>query len=300
MQCSIPLTRPASLSLPELPTAAFSSPDGACVILSFPRTSEPFVVKAYHWSTFGSTQGITLNISPMQGRDFVITSMVQKSCVHMLELDLHSNKCNSIALDITKKATEFTFKEKGARNSPIDGTISGTVHNCFIDCHADVWTRFPVIPAVQRQTITSSAGRQQKRIIFVTRGYRSNFARYFTELIKSFEQTTRKPTGDELRNTMVESLTLEDVRTFFAMGTGVSLFRAGEWLVDLLCLIPIHIAITRENRFIPLKDGVSSADLERSLLGAEVGRIVDSLSLGWYESIFQSYMATKVSSNHNV
>lgn len=65
-------------------------------------------------------------------------------------------------------------------------------------------------------------------------------------------------------------------------------------MVDLLCLIPIHIAIARDNRFIPLKDGVWTPDLERSLLGAEVGRIVDFISFGWYESIFQSYMSTKV------
>lgn len=74
----------------------------------------------------------------------------------------------------------------------------------------------------------------------------------------------------------------------------VSQFRVGEWLVDFLCLIPIHIAITKENRFIPLKDGVSSPELEKSLLGAEVGQVVDSLSFGWYESLFQSYMASKV------
>jgi hypothetical protein len=34
--------------------------------------------------------------------------------------------------------------------------------------------------------------------------------------------------------------------------------------------------------------------LEKSLLGASVSQIVDVLSFGWYESIFQSYQATKV------
>ena len=77
-------------------------------------------------------------------------------------------------------------------------------------------------------------------------------------------------------------------------GWPVSRFRAGEWLADLLCLIPIHIAITHENRFVPLKDGVMSTQLEKALLGAEVNKIVDTLSLGWYESIFQSYWASKV------
>jgi hypothetical protein len=74
----------------------------------------------------------------------------------------------------------------------------------------------------------------------------------------------------------------------------VSRYRVGEWLVDLLCLIPIHIAVCRENRFVPLADGVLSSDLERSFLGAEVTKIVDKLSFSWYESIFQSYLATKV------
>ena len=253
-------------------------------------------MKAYHWSTFGSSEGITLNIAPMQGQDFIITSMVQKTCVHMLELDLNSGRCNSMALDITNKVTEFAFKEKGARNPSRRGT-SGTAHNCFIDCHADVWTRFPVVSAVQRQTITSAASRHPRKLIFVTEGHHRNFGRYFTEMIKSFEQTTRKPTGDELKNIIVESYMFQDMCAFLTADTGISLFRVGEWLVDLLCLIPIHIAITRENRFVPLKDGVSSVELERFLLGAEVGRIVDSLSLGWYESIFQSYMATKASSS---
>ncbi|KAG8220322.1 hypothetical protein J3R82DRAFT_3396, partial [Butyriboletus roseoflavus] len=67
---------------------------------------------------------------------------------------------------------------------------------------------------------------------------------------------------------------------------------AGEWLVDFLCLIPIHLALMKENRFVPLKDGVYSPELER--LGVDVNRIVDSLSFGWYESLFQSYMASKV------
>ena len=65
-------------------------------------------------------------------------------------------------------------------------------------------------------------------------------------------------------------------------------------MVDIFCLIPIHIAIARDNRFVPLKDGVWAPDVEKAMLGAEVGRVADSLTFGWYESIFQSYMSTKV------
>jgi hypothetical protein len=122
------------------------------------------------------------------------------------------------------------------------------------------------------------------------------FSSHFSDLIHTFERASRKPTGDELRGISVSACTFPSFALQFLSSPDwpVSRFRAGEWLADLLCLIPIHIAITHENRFVPLKDGVVSAELEKSLLGAEVNKIVDSLSLGWYESIFQSYWASKV------
>jgi hypothetical protein len=115
-------------------------------------------------------------------------------------------------------------------------------------------------------------------------------------MILSFERTSRKPTGDELKSIKVSARPFASFTQEFVSGPDwpVSRFRAGEWLADLLCLIPIHIAVTHENRFVPLKDGVVSPELEKSMLGAEVDRIVDSLTLGWYESIFQSYWASKV------
>jgi hypothetical protein len=115
-------------------------------------------------------------------------------------------------------------------------------------------------------------------------------------MISAFERTSHKPTAGELRSIVVSAQPFPSFAQKFLSNSDwpVSRFRAGEWLTDLLCLIPIHIAITQENRFIPPKDGVVSPQLEKSLLGAEVNRIVDSLSLGWYESIFQSYWASKV------
>lgn len=187
------------------------------------------------------------------------------------------------------------FKEKGTRNDN-RGTSGDTLHNCFIDCHADVWTRFPVVPAVRRQTISTSSERHPKALSFVTGLHHQRFRPYFRDMIEAFERSTRKPTGDELSSILITATTFDEFVAAVASSTNqeTSRFRAGEWLVEFLCLIPIHIAITKENRFVPLRDGVSSAELERSLLGAEVGRIVDSLSFGWYESIFQSYMASKV------
>ncbi|KAI0959615.1 hypothetical protein AcW1_004397 [Taiwanofungus camphoratus] len=281
--------RPASLQLQQIPDRVFSTTDGSCFLVFNCGEGDP-CMRAYHWSTFGSTQGILIPLTGAKDDNFAITSLVKRTNVHLIGLDISAHRCHSVALDIKRKATEFTFKEKG-KNTPQNGGDKKVAHNCFIDCHAEVWTKFPVVPAVRRQTITSSANRSPRSIIFVTDRDHTAYPTYFVDLILSFERTARKPTASELSSTVVEARKYEA----FVLNPlqDVSTFCAGEWLVDLLCLIPLHIAITRDNRFIPLKDGVYSADLERSLLGADVARIVDNLSFGWYESLFASYMAKK-------
>ena len=219
--------------------------------------------------------------------------MVSRGRVFLLGLDISAQAVKSVAIDVTKKATEFTFKEKGKKNSP---STRPTQHNCLLDCHAEVWTRFPVLPVVKRRTITSLSERWQKTLTFIADNHTRRFASYFSDLVLTFQRTTRKPTGDELSGIKLSALQFRPFwdNVLSASDWEVSRYRAGEWLVDLLCLIPIHIAVCRENRFVPLANGVISAELERSLLGAEVNQIVEKLSFGWYESIFQSYLALKV------
>ena len=288
--------RPASLQLSQMPRAIYSAPDGSCLLVVQDEDGER-TITAYHWSTFASTSGI-----PVTPPDFpvdldaaLLTSIVNRNNIHLVGLDLDTRSCRSVVLDITRKATEFTFQER--RSKWPSRHRKQTVHNCLIDCHRDVWTRFPVVAAVKRQTITSSGQREQKTLMFVTDDNRRPFSSYFSDMISAFEMTSRKPVGDELNSIIVSARPFPLFSQGFLFGSDwpVSRFRAGEWLADLLCLIPIHIAITHENRFVPLKDGVVSPQLEKSLLGAEVSRIVDSLTLGWYESIFQSYWASKVS-----
>ncbi|KAJ7656315.1 hypothetical protein DFH06DRAFT_1091207 [Mycena polygramma] len=286
--------RPASLSLEQVPDSIASSPDGACLILSF-RDGEQLSYHAYHWATFGSSPGIDLGVLDLPNAPAVLTSLVNRRNAHLVGIDVYAHICQSAVLDITKKITEFMFKETGVNKSSAKSKTVVTSHNSLIDCFADVWTRFPVVAAVQR-TIISSFDRNARKLVFLTDRDRDRFASHFSELISTFEQRTRKPTGDSLKGIQISALASN--ASFLAEPAlhdhwGLSAFRAGEWLVDLLCLIPIQIAITRENRFVPLKDGKVSADLERSLLGAEVGQIVDALSLGWYESVFQSYMTSK-------
>lgn len=279
-----------------MPIKIYSSPDGACFLAEFEYNAER-AIHAYHWTTFGSDDGIRIEIDPsMLGIEVALTSFINPSSIHLLLYDFNAKYCTSIALDITKKATQFMFQEQALRQQ-VDQAQATTDNNCLLDCFLDVWTRFPVLPAVQRQIKTSITELPPKRVVSVTAHDTSVVTTYFGRMIKSFEQKTRKPGGSQLRSIVVESLPLRVLKSDFCKRTDglVSRFYVGEWIVDILCLIPIHLAITRENRFIPLKDGVISAEYERSLLGADVSAVADSISFGWYESILQSYMAAKVS-----
>ena len=288
--------RPAHLRLSKMPRAIYSAPDGSCVLVVQDDDDSKPTITAYHWSTFASTQGISVTIPdfPVDLDAALLTSIVNRSNIHLIGLDLNALSCRSIVLSITQKATEFKFEER--RSKGTSGQGKQTVHNSLIYCHSDVWMRFPVVPAVKRHTITSSSQRQQKSLMFVTDDHRRPFSSHFADIISAFERTSRKPTGDELKRIQVSARPFSSFSRKFLSSSDwpVSRFRAGEWLVDLLCLIPIHIAIAHDNTFVPLKDGVVSPELERPLLGAEVNRIVDILTLGWYESIFQSYWASKV------
>ena len=286
-----------SLRLRDVLSSVHSTPDGSCLLVSSESEhGTERTLTAYHWNSFGSTDGTELNVPDLPvGESFVVTSLISRSAVHLLWLDSSARKCQSYALDITRRITEFMFREKVSRGSSNQATTS-SAHNCLVDCYSEVWTRFPVFAAVQRETISSATFRSQRTLVFVTDRNFDMFAPHFADMIYTFERTTKKPTGDVLKSIKVSSASF-NVFTQELCGAkpwNVSRYRAGEWIVDFLCLIPIHIAVTKENRFVPLKDGLYSPELERSLLGAEVNRIVDSISFGWYESLFQSYMATKV------
>ena len=229
----------------------------------------------------------------------VISSLIRRSAVYLLKLDLSAHTCTSVVLDITRKATQFIFMEKDSRGS-LSRDAHLTAHNCVMDCHADVWTRFPVLPAVQRATISSS-DRCRRSIFFVTDRDHNRHQPYFVDMIQAFERSSKKPTGNELSMLHISAMTFDSFVANFSPGAewnDTSIFKVGEWVIDILCLIPIHLALARDNQFVPFKDGIYSLEVEKSLLGAEINRIVDSISFGWYESIFQSYMADKVRTCH--
>ncbi|KAI9431439.1 hypothetical protein BJY52DRAFT_1423126, partial [Lactarius psammicola] len=271
--------KPASLQLPQMPRAIYSSPDGSCVIVVQDEDGER-TITAYHWSTLLPPVEFPLHSQSQTSLSISTQRFSRRSSIgttsHLIGLDLDSRSCRSVILNITQRATEFTFQERRSKASSRYG--KQTIHNCLIDCYSGVWTLFPVVPTVECHIITSSSQRQQKTLVFVTDDHRRPFSSHFSDIISAFEKTSRKPTGDELKSIVVSarpfaSFTQEFLTSFRLAGLAPQSWRVASirsaqgWR----CITPAGEVIT----------------------WCGVNRIVDSLSLGWYESIFQSYWASK-------
>ncbi|KAG8792428.1 Vacuolar protein sorting-associated protein 13A [Ceratobasidium sp. 428] len=281
--------RSATLQINSPIIDAFSAPDGSCLFITVADQNaqrRPDRLLAFHWASFGSNQkGIHITDLPPSDVARTVTRLEGRGRNYILTFLSTTRSVSSVAVQVKQRATEFSFR---STQHGTQAAAAETFNNSLIDCHLEVWTRFPVVPAVSRCTLVP-VSRQPRKIVFQSPAPLPELGGYFARTISTFEHTTRKPMDDSLSAISVVS----SVDGEASLNDGVSEFLFGSFIVELLCLIPLHLAITRDNRFIPLKDGVWDPEYERSLLGADVTAIIDALSLGWYESLFQSYMATK-------
>ena len=256
-----------------LPASVHTVPDGAAFLALEPRSDKPPRLLCYHLASFGSAAAIPIefpeDIHP--SANMVVSRVGRSENPHAILLDCAARLCSSVSLHITGKTSEFDFRVGGNRS---DNVEKNTVHNSLIDCHSDVWTRYPVQAAICRETAPGT-NHCPRSITFISPNSPDDLSKYFKALVRDFEQKSRKPTTQLAKiNTAVQPSfdpTSPDLL--------ISQFKAGDWLVGLFCLIPIHIAVTGQNRFIPLRDGVISREFEQSLLGADVGRIAEAYVL---------------------
>ncbi|KAG8921722.1 hypothetical protein FRC02_012397, partial [Tulasnella sp. 418] len=286
--------RAATLQLPsDLDVqSAHSAPDDSAMIIVERVPPTGYQLRVYHWNSFGQLpEGCILplpdSIDFRSTTEFCPSSIGQRTNAAIIAIIPDQRTIRSINMQIKTKNTAYSFKSKDGKNTKV---LENTVHNCFIDCHADVWGRYPVVPAIKRETISSQPYEPLPSLTFACEHDARLFSTYFKRMMKDFEQVTKKPTERVLDAVEVRAGSIEDLDWD---SLEARTFKAGEWFVELLCLIPIHIAVARHNSFIPLKDGVLDPLQEQRLLGATVDQIIDSISLGWYESIFNSYMAKK-------
>lgn len=260
------LTRSKTVQLGCTPCAVFVTTDGSCLLV-LDEQEASLRMRCFHWASFGEHVGILLTLPSWASSTtpMAVSSIGNRDSVHIILLRPEDSTCASHVIRITQKSSAFAFQHD--LNEANRQRNRNSIHNSLIDSHAEVWTRFP-IDAPIHQEATSEAIRCLKNIMFISNSMGS-FESYFKRMVADFDLSTRKP-SQSLKSITISSSSNWDPTTASA---DVSIFRLGDWLVRMLCLIPIHLAVTSSNRFIPLKDGVASSNFERSLLGANVTQI---------------------------
>ncbi|KAF8752322.1 hypothetical protein RHS01_07760 [Rhizoctonia solani] len=135
--------RPPSIEIPGRIVEALSAPDGSCLLTLIEAEEDGTLghkLLVFHWASFGATNGINPIVLPISSVGRVVTSFEGRNHIHLVSYSLDTMKITSVGLQIKQKATEFSFRS----NQTVSTTsTTETVNNCLIDCHMDVWTRFP-------------------------------------------------------------------------------------------------------------------------------------------------------------
>ncbi|CAG8440721.1 9944_t:CDS:10, partial [Cetraspora pellucida] len=122
--------------------------------------------------------------------------------------------------------------------------------------------------------------------------YEDKFKYYVSEMFEELRRSTKKPATLLKKFTVkVDTFNNLDIDINFKQGNTTE-YQLGEWIIQLSVLIPIQIAVARNNLFIPLRDGLSS-DAEQGEPEDEYARHIDAIaqniSFGWYEGIFKYF-----------
>ncbi|CAI2161360.1 13694_t:CDS:10 [Funneliformis geosporum] len=126
--------------------------------------------------------------------------------------------------------------------------------------------------------------------------YGEKFEEYISEIFENLKRSTKKPaTILKKFSTSITTYQKLDINNVKFQKKFSSIYEIGEWIIQLCCLIPIQIAVARNNLFQPLKDGLSSNDIELDDgYGGHVEGIAKNISFGWYEGIFRHFGDKKV------
>ncbi|KAG9039495.1 hypothetical protein FS837_000976 [Tulasnella sp. UAMH 9824] len=284
--------RPGSVQLSSIPVMMQSSPDGsALVLVERTQDEQNWRARVFHQATFGENpEGITVELPPdfHDATQFTISSLGQRSYVYLVAHSPSAKSLLSMALRISRIEAEYLFREKKGRSTRLQSVA--TAHNSLVDCFSEVWDRFPVIPAIPREFTSSRPPIRLTIVEYAARSILQRSPRYFSDMIRDFIRRSPKPVGRSLESIEVDVKSASENK---ALDSPVESCLGGEWFVEVICLIPVHIAIARGNRFVPLKDGRCRDDHNNALLGLEVPEIIDAITLGTYEAILGSYISTK-------
>jgi hypothetical protein len=260
------------LILPFAPDATFSSPDGTCLyFMNRDKESGSVQFRVYHSASFGTNQeGFDFELPSSEWASSFLTSLVSRSNAYLVTWSPSNTQLLGKRFHIRNRISEFSFRAQDRPRQNNGG--QATKHNSLLDIHAEIWTKFPVSSTITRWSPASE--RETPLLRFISDSPDKAHLDYFKRLIQRFEKSTQKPTDGKLEDMKIDAISYKSL-TNTGCDFEVTTYPSGKWLVELFCLIPLHLAMTSRNRFIPLANGVFSAEFERSLLGADVMQIAN-------------------------
>lgn len=151
------------MHLPSAPTRpAFATPDGACVLLQ-PGAGQ---LQGYHRASFGSSSAHRLDLAPEPQDDVTIITLGVTDCQLAVHLSLSRESIETRRVIITKETSDLLLRPVGRRHGGVDKPNS---NDCLLRCFEDMWTRFPVVAAIERNNLDDKL-REKRAFIVVRQG----------------------------------------------------------------------------------------------------------------------------------
>ncbi|CAG8481869.1 692_t:CDS:10 [Paraglomus occultum] len=152
----------------------------------------------------------------------------------------------------------------------------------YLGAHSKFFAKYPIQPSTNDNTtpieLTVILDLPQDSTVDLVKVQE----RYTEYMQNRLGDTTEQDTS--LLRTQVKRL--DDKSLYTDLETFASSYKADHWIIRLCTLMPIQIAVARDNRFIILRDGSQLQD------GGNVEEICQSISLGCYEAILK-YLGNK-------
>ncbi|PKC68809.1 hypothetical protein RhiirA1_440393 [Rhizophagus irregularis] len=308
--------RPAVCNFPFNLVNVLSSPDGSCIMAFVevrPEEADSIIftgnkehqdyneikkinrVYVYFSENFGGSVSKVIDLPS----NFKSLESLQISCIndrqtHLISLDLQNGCLNSLLVKLTLEKAQFRFQKCMQKKSP---TLQRTNLNDLINAYKLMFEKYPIDNCIDPKQSRPLSLKIVLDIDDDVEDYDEKFEEYITKMFENLKDSTKKP-ASILKKFSTSVITFQelDVEDANFQKKFSSEYQLGEWIIQLCCLIPIQIAVTRNNLFQPLKDGLSSN--ENYLIELEDGRHVNiiskNISFGWYEGIFKHFGNKKV------
>ncbi|CAE6451525.1 unnamed protein product [Rhizoctonia solani] len=202
-----------------------------------------------------------------------VMSRLGTKSTHLISLPHNSHTITSVILQVKQTGARF-FQQFSPE----------TFCNSLLDCHLDVWTRYPI--AAPREMSWLSSSRKPKGLILVSPIPLPKAERYFSALELVSKRAAVKVSKDTLLSITVVGSN-EDELDGYLVNNKISEFKMGAYAQELLCLVPLQLVIARADQIYTKDDGVWNSHHNALPSVGDVVYLTDSLRLAWYEPLFQ-------------